>query len=98
MSKMKLLVATYVNGQFKGAWMMPKDGVEYPEQMFLNKKIIRAYSTKKKADLIKKFGKKLANELFNLDKETFYYTPIWASGKTAINHLLKVCKSVQVDE
>lgn len=96
MSKMKLHVATYVNGFFKGSWMNPKQGDDYPERKFLNKKVIRAYSPKKKAEFIKKLGRKRAYELFNLDHETFYFSPVWASGKQAISHLLKVCDSVEV--
>lgn len=95
-SKMKLLVTTYVNGVFKGVWMNPKEGDDYPERKFLNKKVIRAYSPKKKAYFIKKLGKKRAYELLDLDRETFYFTPVWASGKQAISHMLKVCKNVEV--
>lgn len=94
--KMKLVVATFVDGIFRGVWMLPAEGEDYPQCRFLNKKIKRAYSPAKKAELIKRFGKKRAYELFNLDLENSHYSPIWTSGKTAISHLLKVCKSVEV--
>lgn len=94
--KMKLVVETFVDGVFKGEWMIPKEGEVIPQRQFLNKKIIRAYSLQKKADLIKRYGKKRAYEIFDLDAERVYYSPTWSSGKTAISHLLKVCKSVEV--
>lgn len=96
--KMKLVVSTYVNGFFKGEWMGLGEKRDHPESKFLNKRTVRAYSPKKKADLIKKFGKRRAYELFDLDHEKSYYTSTWSNGKTAINHLLKVCKSVEVYE
>lgn len=95
-SKMKLVITTYIDGVFKGVWMMPDKGVNYPEQKFLNKKIIKSYSPKRKAELIKKLGKKRAYELFDLDRESFFYTPNWSNGKTALNHMLKVCGSLEV--
>lgn len=96
--KMKLVVETFVDGVFKGEWMMPEEGKEFPQCQFLNKKTIRAYSPKQKAGLIKRFGKRRAYQMFDLDRVKFYYSGTWTSGKTAISHLMKVCKSVEVYE
>ncbi|MCW3479714.1 hypothetical protein OL229_09085 [Neisseriaceae bacterium JH1-16] len=95
---LKYRVTTYVNGHWKGEWI---DGSKsFPEQKFLNK------STRplvKKADLEKMektAGKRLFKKMCAEDsywtKTITLYNPSWASGKSAINHLCKVCDSIQV--
>jgi hypothetical protein len=87
-------VMTYVNGQFKGLWISPTP--EYPEQKFLRKQVRTLYSAAEKARMEKIFGKRAVAKDERYQKKFVTYMPDWASGKAAINHLCKVCESIQV--
>jgi len=87
-------VVTYVDGEFKGAWMSAKE--EHPQQKFMRKRVIRLLSPKQRKSYEKAFGKRRA------EKEPIYtaaitqYMPDWPDGKAALNHLCKVCDSVEI--
>lgn len=89
-------VMTYVNDHFKGEWIFAKN--ECPEQKFMRKSVRPFCSAKRKQEMEKLMGKR------NVAKDPYYsqtithYMPDWASGKAAINHLCKVCESVQMVE
>lgn len=89
-------VMTYINGHFKGTWCNVEN--ECPEQKFLRKSVRRICSPPYKQKMEKLLGKR------HVAKDPFYtrtftcYMPDWSSGKAAINHLCKVCDSVQVVE
>jgi len=85
-------VMTYVNGEFKGVWTFSEKPC--PEQKFLNKKVQKVYSRNKLKRLEAVCGKRYMKT--HVNPEYVYYAPDWASAKTAINHLLKVCDSVEV--
>lgn len=89
-------VMTYINGFFKGEWMFAKD--ECPEQKFMRKSVRPACSAKHKQEMEKLLGKRLIAKDPYYTKTFTNYMPDWASGKAAINHLCKVCDSVQVVE
>lgn len=95
---MKYRVVTYVNGCWEGKWIMAEE--EYPEQKFLNKQVRPAASKKSKADMEKAVGKrnfkKVCAENPYWTKTITLYNISWASGRTAINHLCKVCDSIQL--
>jgi hypothetical protein len=93
---MRYRVITYVNGQFKGAWCNSSN--EQPEQKFLRKlvKPICSPSIKRRAE--KMMGKRaVKNDPFYSQTMTSYM-PDWASGKAALNHLNRVCESIQLAE
>lgn len=87
-------VMTYVNGEFRGSWMFPKE--ECPEAKFLRKVVRLVCSPKRKQEMEKIIGKRrVAADPFYSKTHT-HYMPDWASGKAALSHLCKVCESVQV--
>jgi hypothetical protein len=90
-------VMTYVNGYFKGEWCgLSKQ--ECPEQKFMRKLVKPRCSPAYKRKMIKIFGKR------HVDKDPYYtetqtsYWPNWSNGKAALNHLNRVCESVQLAE
>lgn len=89
-------VMTYVNGFFKGEWMFPKN--ECPEAKFLRKVVRLVCSPKHKQEMEKIMGKRRVAKDPYYSKTHTHYMPDWASGKAALNHLCKVCESVQIAE
>lgn len=91
-------IVTYINGCWKGVWMSADNPC--PEQKFLNKKFKPFMSKAKLAKLEKEVGKRafkkhFASDPFYTGGTTLYYVT-WTSGRTAINHLCKVCDSIQI--
>ncbi len=87
-------VITYVNGQLNHEWISSKQS--FPEQKFLRKEVKSLVSAAERKKAEKEFGKRwVAKDPFWSGKVTFFNSD-WLSGKTAINHLCKVCESVQV--
>ncbi|MTD32540.1 hypothetical protein [Paludibacterium denitrificans] len=91
-------IVTYVNGYWKGEWMSADK--PHPEQKFMNKKFKPYVSKAKLAKLEKEVGKRVFKK--HIADDPFYtggitlYDVTWASGRTAINHLCKVCDSIQI--
>lgn len=92
-------VVTYVNGFFKGEWICTKGGAApVPETKFLRKSVRPNISPVKRKKLEKTLGKRyISKDPYWSGTQTFYL-PDWSSGKAAINHLCKVCESVQVSK
>ncbi|MFZ6655641.1 hypothetical protein [Undibacterium sp. TJN19] len=87
-------VATYVNGYIKGEWFYSKS--ESPESRFLRKRVVPNISPTKKKKLEKIYGKRvIAKDPFWSGSVTVFY-PDWPSGKAALNHLCKICDSVEI--
>ncbi len=87
-------VVTFVNGEWKGLWCSGK--AEHPEQKFLNKKTHRACTPSYKAKMEKIFGKRAVAKDPYYSKTFVTYDLSWPSGKAAINHLCRVCESVEI--
>ncbi len=89
-------VMTYVNGYMKGVWVGLSG--EYPEQKFLRKQVKPLCSPAKKSKMEKIMGKRhIKNDPYYSATKTYYWND-WISGKAALNHLNKVCESVQLAE
>jgi hypothetical protein len=87
-------VITYVNGKFEYAWCREKSAA--PESRFLRKSVRPNLSPSKRKEAEKALGKRrVKNDPFFSGSITLYL-PDWANGKSAINHLCKVCESVEV--
>lgn len=85
---------TYVDGVFKHAWAMSNPSV--PEHKFLRKSVRPNVSPVERKRIEKELGKRyVAKHTFWSGSYTIYL-PDWSSGKAAINHLCKVCESVEV--
>jgi hypothetical protein len=93
---MNYRVMTYVNGYFKGQWCNPK--AEVPEQKFMRKLVKPLCSPAKKREAEKALGKKFVKSRPYYSETITSYWPDWATGKAALNHLNKVCESVQLAE
>lgn len=93
-SPLKFRVVTYVNEVWEGKWMI---GTEtFPEQKFLNRRERPLATPTDKAKAEKIFGKRAVAKDPWYSKKLVTYDVSWASGKAAINHLFRVCDSVQV--
>ncbi len=91
---LKYRVVTYVNGQWKGVWCL---GIEdHPEQKFLNRKEKPLAKPSERARYEKAFGKRAAAKDPWFSKKIVTYDLSWASGKQAINHLCRVCESIEI--
>lgn len=87
-------VMTFINGEFKGAWFSAKE--EIPEQQFLRKTAVSLIKPKDRAMAEKVFGKKQVAKNPMYSRKFIQYHPDWASGKAAISHLVRACKSVEI--
>lgn len=91
-------VVTYVNGSWDGKWMSGRE--EHPEQKFLRKSVTPAASKKFRDDMEKAVGKRNFKKMCVADPywtaTVTIYDVTWASGKAAINHLCKVCDSIEI--
>lgn len=89
-------VMTYVNGVFKGTWFSSKNA--HPEQKFLRKLVRPLCSPAKKREMEKIMGKRhIKNDPYYSATHTSYWAD-WANGKAALNHLNRVCESVELVE
>ena len=87
-------VMTYIDGYFKGEWMKG----EAPEARFLCKQVRPVFSPARRKAIEKIVGKRrfASQEYDGYRKTLTHYVPYWSSGKAAINHLCKVCESVEI--
>lgn len=92
--KMKLVISIYINGCIKGAWGIKPE--EHPESKFLAIRQKSYYPAKRKAEIIKAFGKREANKRFDLDKKLEYKLPFFTTPQAALNHLIKVSDSIEL--
>ena len=88
-------VMTFIDGSFKGDWVL--SGTAHPEQKYLRKSVRNLYPPAKRAKLIKEFGKKLAEKIGANKTQTLYWSD-WPNARAALNHLNKVCESIEVVE
>lgn len=87
-------VVTYINGEWKGVWCIGHES--HPEQKFLNR-IERPVATPSdKAKMEKIVGKRVVAKDPWFSKTLVTYGVSWASGRSAIYHLCRVCDSVEV--
>lgn len=87
-------VITYINGQWRGEWC--RHDREFPEQKFLKKKTNKVCSPSYKAKVEKILGKRAVAKDPYFSKTFVTYDISWPNGKAAINHLCKVCESVEI--
>ncbi|MDQ2822435.1 MAG: hypothetical protein M3Y65_19005 [Pseudomonadota bacterium] len=90
----KYRVMTYVNGTIRGEWCSAKNNA--PESKFFRKVVRLNVSTAKRLKLEKDFGKRFVAKDKYINGSFSYYLPDWTSGRAAINHLCKVCESVEI--
>ena len=68
----------------------------FPEQKFLNRKETPCAKPSEKAKAEKIFGKRAVAKDPWYSKKIVTYDISWASGKQAINHLCRVCESIEI--
>lgn len=99
--KNTLGIVVYVGGIARGAWFSVDDdgSPKYEEaRRFWRKSGTALYTAKKKAELIKAFGKKKATETFELDKKIYVCTPHWASFSSLKRHLIKNNHNIEISK
>jgi len=89
---LKFVVVVYVNGWFKGEWMLADKPVH--EQRYMRKAVRPLWSASYKAKMEKAWGKRYVKKHYSGTMTLFYST--WSSGKAAIAHLVKVCESIEI--
>lgn len=93
-SQLAYRVVTYVNGTWKGIWFSGTNS--YPEQKFLNRKERMLAKPSERARMEKIIGKRATAKDPWFSKKLVTFDVSWASGKSAINHLCKVCESIEI--
>lgn len=87
--KRRLTVMTYVNGQFKGKWLME----DCPERSkFMRKRSVPIYNSKQKKEFKKILGKFYREELYEKKIET--YSPFWPTYRILKKHLIENNKEI----
>ncbi|OON62305.1 hypothetical protein B0920_02165 [Massilia sp. KIM] len=87
-------VTTFVNGRIEGAWFVESSAAQ--ESRFMRKSIRPNLSAAKRKAAEKALGKRyVARDPFYSGSYTLYL-PDWVNGKAAINHLCKVCESIEL--
>lgn len=86
-------VMTYVDGEFKGAWLSSRES--HPQQKFLRKSVRPLYSAAEIKKHEKIFGKRQVAKDPAYSRKLTLYHPDWASGRAALAHLCKVCDSIE---
>lgn len=91
-------VVTYVNGSWKGEWVSGRES--HPEQKFLRKStrpaVTKAHRDQMEKAVGKRHFKKMCTEQDYWTATVTIYDFSWASGRAAINHLCRVCDSIQI--
>lgn len=96
-TKLTYSVMIYIDGEFKGIWISGRE--DHPEHKFMRRIEKRLYSEAKIVALEKKFGKRrVAETLPDARKTIVSFFPYWNTYLAALNHLCRVCDSVQVAE
>lgn len=91
----KLAISIYVNSYFRGVWFTSPD--EHVESKFYPILTKAFYSSVAKKKIIKEFGKRNAYKYFpNLDEKYVGKGSYFSTGRAAINHLVKVCDSIEL--
>lgn len=93
-SALKYRVMTFVDGKFEGGWTIANPVA--PEAKFLRKSVRNLFKQSDKKAFEKRFGARAAKSDAYMNKTITIYMPDWPSGKAAINHLCKVCDSVEI--
>lgn len=82
----------FIDGEFRGAWVAG----DTPEAKFLRKKVTRLVSPARRKEAEKTCGKRWVAKQPVYAETMTAYLPDWPSGKAAIDHLCKVCESVEI--
>lgn len=93
-SQLAYRIVTYVNGEWKGVWCSGSNN--HPEQKFLNRKETLLAKPSEKAKMEKIMGKRAVAKDPWFTKKIVTFDVSWASGKSAINHLCRVCESIEI--
>lgn len=92
---LRLVVCIWINDWFKGEWC--NVDAKHPETKYLPSKSKAFFSPKRKAEIIKAFGKRKAKQLFPmLDEKVEYRINSFSSPKTALAHLIKVSENIEL--
>lgn len=91
---LKYGVMTYVSGKFEGKWLVNERAAE---RKFMRPRERFVFSAKVRNEITRKYSKRLLKEYWpNISKKISYVEPIWPGGKSAIDHLCRVCESVEI--
>lgn len=100
-SKMKLVVVIYVDGVFKGEWVINKGDSEIPRK-FLQEKRRFVFTAKYRALLVKQSKSKCFSKeeraqcAEDAKKASVYWLPWWPNAKAFCRHIRKTCTSIEI--
>jgi len=93
-TKNRLGIVTYIDGQWKGAWISGKE--EYPEQKYLRPATRFMHSAKRRAEF-KKWPKRIQKLFaYDVDEKLHYYDLIWPSVTAIRRHYEKTFQSIEL--
>lgn len=94
-SKNRLVILVWVNGEMKGEWLIAKDGRALHEEgrKFFCPKSVRTYPKIQEKKLARVFGKERAAELTK--PHIVVFDARWFSAKKLVAHLKKTCQNVE---
>ncbi|HCA5335492.1 TPA: hypothetical protein MW296_000131 [Acinetobacter baumannii] len=91
---LKLAICVYVDGISKSIWLHKPE--EHKQSKFYPTRYKSYYSAKKRAELIKTFGKRWVKEHFDIDAKFEYKLPFFNTAKSALSHLIKVSNDIEL--
>ena len=94
MKELQYCVVVYVNGRWKGEWT--NGNKEFPEQKFMRKSVRKIFTPKQLRQLEKILGKRKVAKDPDYQKTYTMFHPYFGTGRAAINHLCKVCDSIEI--
>lgn len=97
--KNQLGILIYVNGEIRGEWVTAADDGEPVEvaRRFWREKRRSLYPPKKRAQLVKAYGKRRVRQYFpDIDKVLRIWLPEWKSARALRRHLVKHNDDIRV--
>ena len=93
--KMKLIIGIYINDRINGSWFTKPE--DHPEAKYLPIKRKAHFTSAQKKEIIKTYGKRNALKYFpHLNDVYEMKFPYFHTAGSAIAHLIKVSKSIEL--
>ncbi|MGH1460974.1 MAG: hypothetical protein ACRBB6_02945 [Neptuniibacter sp.] len=90
-SESRLAIIVYIDGHYSPAWGFPEHKKRDPfVDKIWRKRTKSLYPPKKKAQIIKVWGKRKAYKEFELDKKYIRYEPVFNTAKSLIHQYKKI--------
>ena len=92
---LRYMIVPFLGGRFKGEWIV-NDCEE--RRRFLRRRKVTLYSTAETAKLVRKFGRKRAEEIFHIERAYQRWYLEWPSFAPLKRHLIANNESIELVE